>query len=359
MMKRKHVKRYGLSVAGWVGAMLVFLLIRFVGLRSVPQFEGLDFSQIDHGVLFVESVVLGWILGSVFYLLDVALDRPAIRRRPYGALILIQTAGNLGLVVLALVGVSLFEMFRSGQGFQWSMLAGRLCSANFLVGLVFVTVVSFIFSFLKQVDGKFGPGNLWKLVIGMYHHPREEERIFMFLDLQASTTHAERLGHLKFSRFIQDCFIDLSVVIDHEAQIYQYVGDEVILFWDVDEGLHDANCIRSYYRFVDRLRTRDEHYRTEYGVVPVFKAGVNIGSATVLEVGEIKREISYLGDVLNTAARIQGMCGEFGENLLVSEDLRERLGEFPEDLSTKGIGHIELRGREQAVKIFSVHRESA
>jgi adenylate cyclase len=82
---------------------------------------------------------------------------------------------------------------------------------------------------------------------------------------------------------------------------------------------------------------------------------LNIGSDTVLEVGEIKREISYLGDVLNTAARIQGKCNDVGEDLLVSEALLDRLTPIPDDLKVLPIGTVELRGREQTVNIFSVH----
>jgi adenylate cyclase len=355
-MLRKHLKAYLLSVAGWVGAVLLFALIRFGGLTSLPQFQGLDLSRIEGFTIFWQAIVLGAILGSAFFVLGRWLDRSAIRRLPYGALILIQTAGNLALVVLAMVCVAGFDMARAGRGFQWAILQHRLFSTNFLVVLLYGTLVSFLFSFLKQVDGKFGPGNLWKLIIGMYHHPREEERIFMFLDLKGSTTHAERLGHVQFSRLIQDCFIDLSVVIQHQAQIYQYVGDEVILFWEIEAGLREASCLRAYFQFADRLRQRADYYQATYQVLPEFKAGANIGRATVLEVGEIKREISYLGDVLNTAARIQGKCNELGESLLVSEPLLERLRPLPDDFEVQSLGSVELRGREQAVEICGVRR---
>lgn len=356
-MPGNYFRGYMLSVIGWVAAAWLFMLIRYVGLDSVPEFEGFDLSQINYTVLFTKSVFLGWILGSVFFLLDRALNRPALRRRPYGVLMIVQAAGNLVLVVVALVAVAMFEMGQSEQGFQAAGLIHRVISTNFMVAAIYVTVVSFLFGFFKQVDRKFGPGNLWKLLIGMYHHPREEERIFMFLDLEASTTHAERLGHVQFSRLIQDCFIDLSVVIDHYTQIYQYVGDEAILFWDVEDGLRDANCIRAYFKFVERLDSRANYYQSNYGVTPVFKAGVNIGSATVLEIGEIKRDISYLGDVLNTAARIQGKCGDLGERLLISEQLNDRLTNVPEDIERIPIGSMELRGREEAVNIISVRRK--
>ena len=243
-----------------------------MGLPSAPQFRGLEFDKIDHRQILVEGLFLGWVLGSVFYGLDRALDRPAIRRQPYGVLIFVQTIGNLGLVLLAQVCVAVFDVVQADQGFPWSFIQNRVNSSNFLVTLVYVTITSFLFSFLKQIDHKFGPGNLWKLIIGMYHHPREEERIFMFLDLKGSTAQAERLGHVQFSRLIQDCFIDLSVVIDLQAQIYQYVGDEVILFWEVEAGLRQANCLRAYFQFADRLKDRADHYLSEYQVAPIFKA---------------------------------------------------------------------------------------
>ncbi len=45
-----------------------------------------------------------------------------------------------------------------------------------------------------QVSQKFGRGNFWNLLIGKYQNTREETRTFMFLDLNASTSIAEKLG---------------------------------------------------------------------------------------------------------------------------------------------------------------------
>lgn len=357
-MKSSHLRNYLLVVLGWIAVVYLFILIRFFGLEAVPQFKGIDFSGVHSSELFWKGTIVGIIMGSLFFGLDRLLDRPAIRRRPYGFLILVQTVGNIGLVVLALLTMSVLDLLSGKAEGGWASVADRLYSVNFLVILLYISVVSFAFSFLKTVDRKFGPGNLWKLIIGTYHHPREEELIFMFLDLKGSTTHAERLGHLTFSELIQDCFIDLSVVLDHQALVYQYVGDEAILYWDVKDGLADANCMRAYFLFAERLRDRDAYYQSKYQISPIFKAGINIGKATVLEVGEIKRDISYLGDVLNTAARIQGKCNDYGEDLLVSEMLMDRIASPPADLEFGEIGTVELRGREEAVKIFAVRAKA-
>jgi adenylate cyclase len=357
LMSRHRLESYLLCITGWIAAAAVFTLIRYFGLESVPQFEGADFAALEPGALMLRAAFLGIIMGSVYFLLDWALDRPAIRRRPYGVLILLQTAGNVVLVTVTIMIVAMIEVSQGETEGLVTSIVNRVFSTNGLIVLLYVTIVSFLFSFLKTVDRKFGPGNLWKLIIGAYYHPKEEELIFMFLDLKASTTHAERLGHVRFSKLIQDCFIDLSVVINHQALVYQYVGDEVILYWNVAEGLKNGNCMRAYFRFIDRLNDRGAYYRDTYGVEPEFKAGLNLGSATVLEIGEIKREISYLGDVLNTAARIQGKCNDYGEQLLISGTLKDRFPTIPDDLELKEIGAVELRGREEAVAILSVRRK--
>ena len=118
----------------------------------------------------------------------------------------------------------------------------------------YMAVASLLLNFVKQVSLKFGEGNLWKMLIGKFHRPQEEERILMFLDLRSSTTIAEKLGHIKYSELIQDCFNDLAIVRDQEAEIYQYVGDEAVLSWSVNDGLKNNNCINAYYNFKDTLR---------------------------------------------------------------------------------------------------------
>ena len=119
----------------------------------------------------------------------------------------------------------------------------------------------------------------------------------MFLDLRSSTTIAEKLGHEKYSRLMQDCFNDLGVVIENDAEIYQYVGDEAVLTWSMEGGLKDQNCIRAFFTFKERLERKSEYYQSTYGVQPEFKAGVNGGSVIVTEVGKYKKEIAYYGDV--------------------------------------------------------------
>lgn len=122
-----------------------------------------------------------------------------------------------------------------------------------------------------------GEGNLARILTGQFYEPHEEERIFMFIDLQSSTELAEQLGHIKYSRLIQDCFNDLSVTSKYYAQIYQYVGDEAVLTWEIDRGIQNDNCLNAFFAFKKQLESRKEHYLKEYNHLPFFKAGLNCG----------------------------------------------------------------------------------
>ena len=179
----------------------------------------------------------------------------------------------------------------------------------------------------------------------------------MFLDLKSSTTIAEKLGHIKFSRLIQNCFADLTpVVTEHKVEIYQYVGDEAVLSWPLESGLENNHCIHCYFDYMKVLEEKADHYQKEYGLKPFFKAGVHLGEVIVAEVGLIKREIAYHGDVLNTTARIQSRCNELQQPLLVSGQLLQYL-QTDNKIQSQHLGEEILKGKKTAVAIYGVSRD--
>jgi len=220
-----------------------------------------------------------------------------------------------------------------------------LFSARVVMTVIFWGIVCMFALFILHVSDKFGQGVLPNFILGKYHHPKEEKRIFMFMDLKSSTTYAEKLGHIKYSELIQDCFFDLTeVVTKNDANIYQYVGDEVVLSWDFNKGLKNNNCINIYYDYMNVIGKRSKYYENKYGMIPEFKAGLSSVYATVAEVGELKKELAYHGDVLNTASRIQGMCNKYKKSLLISEELENNL-KLDTNYNKELIGSIELKGK--------------
>jgi len=153
---------------------------------------------------------------------------------------------------------------------------------------------------------------------------------------------------------IQDCFYDLNIVVrKYDAEIYQYVGDEAVLSWTYKRGIKRNNAVALYYAFIAQIQGRQQHYQEKYGLIPEFKAGIHGGTLMVTEVGSIKKEIAYHGDVINTTARIQSQCNTYNASVLISESLLNDL-QLPETYITKNIDDLLLKGKAKSVNIYSV-----
>lgn len=220
-------------------------------------------------------------------------------------------------------------------------------------GLVWGIVVS-ITQLMLQINSKFGPGIFWNILSGKYNTPREETRIFMFLDLNSSTTIAEKLGDKQYHQLLKDFFTDITnPVLDNKGEIYQYVGDEVVIAWKYEDGIQNSKCIQCFFDIKDHLAAHTEKYHTNYGLLPTFKAGIHCGKVVAGEIGIIKRDVTYSGDVLNTTSRIQSMCKQFNEEIIVSADLMDEL-KFKNSFTTQMLGSIKLRGKEKEMSLIAI-----
>jgi adenylate cyclase len=282
-----------------------------------------------------------------------------LRKKPFGLTLLIKTTVYL---IFMMVFISVAVLYIYSTEINKPMLSPDVLGLYFHFVTSFSIIMTFIYwglacisaLFILQVNDKFGQGVLINFFLGKYHRPKEDERIFMFMDLKSSTTYAEELGHLKYSEFIQDCFFDLTdVVIQYEAKIYQYVGDEVVLSWDIKEGLMNGQCLQAFFAYDAWLQGRKKYYKDTYGIIPEFKAGLHLGKVTIAEVGEIKKELAFHGDVLNTAARIQGKCNELQQRLLVSEPVKSKC-ELLHPFTFTDIGNVRLKGKAEKVKLYGV-----
>lgn len=231
-------------------------------------------------------------------------------------------------------------------------------SPSTLIYCLYVLIVNLSLSFLWEITRLLGSGNFFKLVTGKFYKPKEEYRIFMFVDLNSSTTIAEKLGHIAYSSFIKDCFYDLAVVQHYNAQIYQYVGDEAVLTWERYKMKYVTQCVDAFWAFDDELSKRSAYYKTTYGIIPEFKAGMNIGVVTVVEIGDIKKEIAYYGNTLNTASRIEAVCNFYNEKLLISKKMYDELIKESSSYTYTKVAETQLRGKQGTTEIYSARRDN-
>jgi adenylate cyclase len=174
----------------------------------------------------------------------------------------------------------------------------------------------------------------------------------MFLDLKDSTLIAEKLSNLTYSNLIKEFIFDISdAIIMFKGEIYQYVGDEIVVVWPIRAS--NLNCIRCFFKMIEIIEDKRNIYKEKYNLQPEFKAGIHVGQVIVAEVGKLKKEIVYHGDVLNTTSRIEGKCNELNQQLLISKDMLQYISHENEFI-IEDKGEIALKGKSKKLRLYGV-----
>jgi len=236
----------------------------------------------------------------------------------------------------------------------WSRLSTFLTSFTHLSTDLQLAVQLGISLFYAEISENIGHGILINFFTGKYHTPKEEERIFMFSDMKSSTTIAEKLGHIKYFELLREYYFDLSeAIIKHSGEIYQYIGDEIVVSWKYKDGIKNNNCIKCFFAMKEDLDKRADWYTKNFGLLPAFKAGFHYGKVTTGEIGALKKEIIFTGDVLNATARIQGLCNQYKVDLIISDKLIKSLDPDSE-FQIKSLGKNELRGKMETIELYTL-----
>ena len=341
---------------GWT-SISVF---QFFNVYSSVKALGCITPGLDAGLFFKASILSGLMAGILGGSTVVLLWEEWLRDKTYGwALFSIFWSFTVIFFVISVSsGLFLYSNESGLSAFSrqaWGHVLGDLAEPGTLQNYLFWLFIVLSTLIILQVNDKYGPGIFAAFLMGKYFRPQREERIFMFLDLRSSTTIAEKLGEERYFNFLRDVFQHATPSILYaRGEIYQYVGDEIVISWKMKNGMENANCLRCFFDVQLELRRRAPYYQETYEAVPEFKAGLHYGFVMAGEVGVVKRDIAFSGDVLNTAARIQAKCNELGVNILLSKLLLDKLSLPPHSFEPKKIGDMLLRGKQEKVVLYTV-----
>jgi adenylate cyclase len=341
----------------WFIFSLIYVMLEkgIIGNLNHYPSTGVDynFSRIIF-LIPLSSLIMGLFTG----ILEIGYFNKWFIKKSFAKKIILKSIIYLVIVIVFLVILTFTNTLYTYQVHSFKSLASpawAFFTDYAAIGIiVYIAAIIVITQFYAEFSQSIGPGTLSNFFLGKYHHPVEEERIFMFLDMKSSTTIAENLGHVRYFQMLREYFFDLSVaVIDYSGIIYQYAGDEMIISWKLKDGLKNNNSIECFFAMKCALETQAEKYNSRFGLVPGFKAGMHCGIVTAGEIGSLKKEIIFTGDVLNTSARIQGLCNHYHADCLVSEDLAKML-QLTAQYEMRSVGENLLKGRVKPTEIFAV-----
>ena len=218
------------------------------------------------------------------------------------------------------------------------------------LSLVPVAVIVMMF----QAAGLVGYRTFMALLLGKYRRPYAERRFFLFVDVVGSTSIAERLGALEAHRFLGAVFAAVAEPIELcGGEIYQYVGDEIVVTWVEADGVADARALRCFFAMRAALAADANRFVERFGVQPNLRAALHLGEVITGEVGQVRRAIVFHGDVMNTTGRLEQATREVGCLFIASAQALAPLG-LPPDIRTHDLGALALRGRVEPIQAFCV-----
>jgi adenylate cyclase len=341
----------------WVLTFQIVLLFEFVDLPldgdAYVQSKFFRLLLEDSYIGFLGSLVLGLSTGFI----ELFILPGIYRNKPFFKLLLAKIATYL-ITILLVASITLAFYRLMQNGFNASGLLHYLLvtifSSSFLKLLIIGLILSTSINFVLIMRNKTGHKIFIPILMGRYFQPKIEDRIFLFLDLEGSTRIAEKLGHILYSKFIQDCFLDLSEsILRHKGHVYQFVGDEAIVTWKVNKRTDFSDPVFLHFEFKKQLYDRKEYYANKYQQLPVFKASLISGMVTTAEVGgHVKTELAFHGDILNTGARLLELSKEHQNVLIATESIVKQLEKHPKRFSIQLKGDALLRGKKNAIKVF-------
>lgn len=301
-----------------------------------------------HG-LFIGAAVLAFETGHLLPRLQ-----RRIRRLPTLAAVL---AGEVTYVVLICAGFALAGVLVWAAG--WTALSLRAAALPSGKVLLYALVVSAVLVSVIRVRDLIGREVFLSLLVGRYHTPVREERVFLFLDVTGSTRFAESLGDLKAQQFLGAFFKAIAdPVRAHWGSIDDYVGDMAIVTWPLARGIGEGRCVACVFAIEDAIAREGAEWERSFGRVPRFRAALHAGPVVTAEVGVDRHKIAYFGDTVNMTGRLEALSKSLGVPVLISLDLLDRIPALPPGIVAEPLGEHAVRGRDRPIAVAALRRGS-
>jgi class 3 adenylate cyclase len=165
------------------------------------------------------------------------------------------------------------------------------------------------------------------------------------------------MGELKVHDLLTRFFFDIDEPIsDYGGVVHAYVGDEAVVAWPLSaDNARNARCLECFFAIEAKMARLAPDYEREFGVAPLFRAGLHAGPVIVSECGDAKRQLAFFGDTMNVAARLCEHCKAADKRLIASADLI-RQAAVPADLKVGEAVSLALRGRRRPIEVHAVEK---
>ena len=185
-----------------------------------------------------------------------------------------------------------------------------------------------------------------------YTQGQERDIVVMFADIRGFTEISEQRLPYDVVFILNRYFAAMGMAIEGAGgRIDKFIGDGIMALFALDNGYPDGcrDALRAAKAMAENLKALNESLNTDLDRPLRIGIGIHGGPAIVGELGYRKtRGLTAVGDIVNTASRLEALTKDYAAQLVISEAVVEAAGA---DLSACPVEEVAIRGREENLSV--------
>jgi adenylate cyclase len=181
----------------------------------------------------------------------------------------------------------------------------------------------------------------------------EKTLSILFSDIRGFTSLAETLRPREVVSLLNRYFSGMTAVVRGSGgTLDKFIGDALMAYWNapLDVPDHALRAVTAALDMQAALPALNRELKRELDIAVHIGVGVHTGAAFVGNMGS-NDLVSYtlIGDNVNLASRLEGLCPQYGAGVIVSGEARQACGEA---FAFQHLDTLRVKGKQQAVSIF-------
>ncbi|MDR3354998.1 MAG: adenylate/guanylate cyclase domain-containing protein [Synergistaceae bacterium] len=180
----------------------------------------------------------------------------------------------------------------------------------------------------------------------------------LFSDLRGFTSLTENMRPTQVVEMLGSYFTPMtSIVRSSMGTLDKFVGDSLMAFWNapVDVPDHPYMAVRSLLDMHIALAELNSEIEVKFGFRLRMGGGIHTGTAHVGNMGTSElMDYTAVGDTVNTASRLEGMCPKYGVGIVISGTTADAC---TGKVAVKPLDIVRVKGRSEGIPIFTVYTQ--
>ena len=177
----------------------------------------------------------------------------------------------------------------------------------------------------------------------------------LFTDIKGFTSIAESIGPKQLTKQLAEYFeVILDILKSEQATVDKFIGDAIVAFWGAPAPIknHEIHAVNAVLKIHKAITALNNNWAANGKITFPTKFGLDSGQVLVGNIGASSR-LSYtvLGDIVNTANRIENINRSYGTDMLASQNLKKATKNH---FLWRKIDTVQLVGKKNITDIFEL-----